>query len=138
MTIEALYKRIIASDELKSAFVEAVKAQKLGDFLKSQGCEATGAEAIDFLKSLRKGEGELADDELSAVARRLQLNRGDIFYDRRILHRICNHERGRSGIREQGRLGRQAALRHMSPGQSRSRHDLRIAANTGDHRKCAI
>ena len=52
MTIEALYKRIIASDELKSAFVEAVKAQTLGD----------------FLKSLRKGEGELADDELSAVA----------------------------------------------------------------------
>ena len=52
MTIEALYKKIIASDELKSAFVEAVKAQKLGD----------------FLKSLRKGEGELADDELNSVA----------------------------------------------------------------------
>lgn len=68
MTIEALYKRIIASDELKSAFVEAVKAQKLGDFLKAQGCEATEAEVVDFLKSLRKGEGELADDELSAVA----------------------------------------------------------------------
>lgn len=67
MTIEALYKRIIASDELKSAFVEAVKAQKLGDFLKAQGCEATEAEVVDFLKSLRKGEGELAD-ELSAVA----------------------------------------------------------------------
>ena len=68
MTIEALYKRIIASDELKSAFVEAVKAQKLGDFLKAQGCDATEAEVIDFIKSLQKGEGELADDELSAVA----------------------------------------------------------------------
>ena len=68
MTIEALYKRIIASDELKSAFVEAVKAQKLGDFLKAQGCEATEAEVVDFLKCMRKGEGELADDELSAVA----------------------------------------------------------------------
>ena len=67
MTIEALYKEIIASDELKSAFVEAVKAQKLGDFLKAQGCEAAEAEVVDFLKSLRKGEGELAD-ELSAVA----------------------------------------------------------------------
>lgn len=67
MTIEALYKRIIASDELKSAFVEAVKAQKLGDFLKAQGCDAAEAEVVDFLKSLRKGEGELAD-ELSAVA----------------------------------------------------------------------
>lgn len=67
MTIEALYKRIIASDELKSAFVEAVKAQKLGDFLKAQGCEAAEAEVVDFLKSLRKGEGEVAD-ELSAVA----------------------------------------------------------------------
>ena len=68
MTIEALYKRIIASDELKSAFVEAVKAQKLGDFLKAQGCEATEAEVVNFLKSLRKGEGELADDELNSVA----------------------------------------------------------------------
>ena len=68
MTIEALYKEIIASDELKSAFVEAVKAQKLGDFLKAQGCDATEAEVVDFLKSLRKGEGELADDELSSVA----------------------------------------------------------------------
>ncbi len=68
MTIEALYKRIIASDELKSAFAEAVKAQKLDEFLKSQGCEATGAEIMDFLKSLRKGEGELADDELNSVA----------------------------------------------------------------------
>ena len=68
MTIEALYKRIIASDELKSAFAEAVKAQKLDEFLKSQGCEATGAEIMDFLKALQKAEGELADDELSAVA----------------------------------------------------------------------
>ena len=68
MTIEALYKKIIASDELKSAFVEAAKAQKLGDFLKAQGCEATEAEVVDFLKSLRKGEGELADDELNSVA----------------------------------------------------------------------
>lgn len=67
MTIEALYKRIIASDELKSAFVEAVKAQKLDEFLKSQGCDAAGAEIMDFLKSLQKAEGELAD-ELSAVA----------------------------------------------------------------------
>lgn len=68
MTIEALYKRIIASDELKSAFIEAVKAQKLDEFLKSQGCDAAGAEIMDFLKSLQKAEGELADDELNAVA----------------------------------------------------------------------
>ncbi len=68
MTIEALYKEILASDELKSAFVEAVKAQKLGDFLKAQGCDAAEAEVVDFLKSLRKGEGELADDELNSVA----------------------------------------------------------------------
>lgn len=68
MTIEALYKRIIASDELKSAFAEAVKAQKLDEFLKSQGCDAAGAEIMDFLKSLQKAEGELADDELNSVA----------------------------------------------------------------------
>ena len=68
MTIEALYKEILASDELKSAFVEAVKAQKLGDFLKAHGCDAAEAEVVDFLKSLRSAEGELADDELSSVA----------------------------------------------------------------------
>ena len=68
MTIEALYKEILASDELKSAFVEAVKAQKLGDFLKAQGCDATEAEVVDFIKSLRSAEGELADDELNSVA----------------------------------------------------------------------
>ena len=68
MTIEALYKEIIASDELKSAFVEAVKAQKLDEFLKSQGCDAAGAEIMDFLKALQKAEGELADDELNSVA----------------------------------------------------------------------
>lgn len=68
MTIEALYKEIIASDELKSAFVEAVKAQKLGGFLKAQGCEAAEAEVVDFIKSLRSAEGELADDELNSVA----------------------------------------------------------------------
>lgn len=68
MTIEALYKKIIASDELKAAFAEAVKAQKLDEFLKSQGCDAAGAEIMDFLKSLQKGEGELADDELNSVA----------------------------------------------------------------------
>ena len=68
MTIEALSKRIIASDELKSAFAEAVKAQKLDEFLKSQGCDAAGAEIMDFLKSLQKAEGELADDELNSVA----------------------------------------------------------------------
>ena len=66
MTIEALYKEIIASDELKSAFVEAAKAQKLGDFLKAQGCDAAEAEVVDFIKSLRKGE--LAEDELNSVA----------------------------------------------------------------------
>lgn len=68
MTIEALYKKIIASDELKAAFAEAVKAQKLDEFLKSQGCDAAGAEIMDFLKSLQKAEGELADDELNSVA----------------------------------------------------------------------
>lgn len=68
MTIEALYKKIIASDELKAAFAEAVKAQKLDEFPKSQGCEATGAEIMDFLKALQKAEGELADDELNSVA----------------------------------------------------------------------
>ena len=67
MTIEALYSRVIGSEELKAAFVAAVKEKKIAEFLKAQGCEATEAEVTEFLMSL-DAEGEIADEELDAVA----------------------------------------------------------------------
>lgn len=68
MTIEKLYATIMGSDELKAAFVAAAKEGKLAEFLKSQGCEATEAEVLEFIKSKQNAEGEIADDELDSVA----------------------------------------------------------------------
>ena len=42
--MQELYNEITASDEQKKAFVEAMKANKLEDFLKEHGCEATAEE----------------------------------------------------------------------------------------------
>ena len=68
MTIEKLYATIISSDELKAAFAAAAKEGKLIEFLKAQGCEATEAEVMEFIKSKQNAEGEIADDELDSVA----------------------------------------------------------------------
>ncbi|MBQ7656869.1 MAG: hypothetical protein IJS41_10235 [Clostridia bacterium] len=64
-TLQELYKEIIASEELKTAFVEAAKAGKTVEFLKAQGCEATTEELAVFLKSQT---GKLSDEELDNVA----------------------------------------------------------------------
>lgn len=61
MTIEALCSKVIGSEELKTAFVAAVKENKVAEFLKEQGCEATEAEVVEFLKSKQNAEGEVYD-----------------------------------------------------------------------------
>ena len=68
MTIEALYSKVIGSEELKAVFVAAVKEKKIAEFLKAQGCEATEAEIVEFLKSKQNAEGEVSDAELDAVS----------------------------------------------------------------------
>lgn len=68
MTIEKLYATIMGSDELKASLVAAAKEGRLAEFLKSQGCEATEAEVLEFIKSKQNAEGEIADDELDSVA----------------------------------------------------------------------
>lgn len=68
MTIEALCSKVIGSEELKTAFVAAVKENKVAEFLKEQGCEATEAEVVEFLKSKQNAEGEVSDAELDAVS----------------------------------------------------------------------
>ncbi|MDO4405106.1 MAG: hypothetical protein Q4C09_08730 [Atopobiaceae bacterium] len=46
-TAQELYSEIIASDELKKAFVEAMKADELGDFLKAHDCVSQGDRSFD-------------------------------------------------------------------------------------------
>ena len=69
-TVQELYSEIVASDELKKAFVEAMKANKLEDFLKAHGCEATEEEIKEYIetKAAEDAPIELSDDELRAVA----------------------------------------------------------------------
>ena len=69
-TTQELYSEVIASDELKKAFVEAMKAGKLEDFLKERGCEATEEEVKEFVETKAASDApiELSDDELKHVA----------------------------------------------------------------------
>ena len=69
-TMQELYSEIVASDELKKAIVEAMKADKLEDFLKAHGCEATAEEVQEFMDAKASGDVpiELSDDELKYVA----------------------------------------------------------------------
>ncbi len=69
-TVQELSSEIIASDELKKAFVEAMKANKLEGFLKAHGCEATAEEVQEFVeaKAAEDTPIELSDNELKAVA----------------------------------------------------------------------
>lgn len=69
-TMRELYDEVIASDELKKAFAEAMKANKLGDFLKEHDCEATEEEVKEFIEAKAAADApiELSEDELRDVA----------------------------------------------------------------------
>ena len=64
-TLETLYQEVLASEELKRAFSEAVNENRVEAFLKENGCES-GAEALEAF--LMEKQGELADEELDNVA----------------------------------------------------------------------
>ena len=68
-TVQELYSETVTSDELKKAFVEAMKAGKLGDFLKAHGCEATEEEIQEFIETKAAEETpiELSEDEVKHV-----------------------------------------------------------------------
>lgn len=67
-TLQELYDEIIKSDELKKAYAEAVKGDKLADFIKAQGCDATIDEVKDFLKEKMGADAPLSLDDLKTVA----------------------------------------------------------------------
>lgn len=69
-TVQELYREIITSDELKKAFVKAMKASKLEGFLRAHDCEATEEEVREFLETMAAEDTpiELSDDQLRGVA----------------------------------------------------------------------
>ena len=70
-TLEEIYRQAIADDGTKAALAEAAKtAEGLQAFLSERGCDASPEEVAAFLKgkATSGAEGELADEELDAVA----------------------------------------------------------------------
>ena len=69
-TLQALYEEVKASDDLKKALAEAVKAGKVTEFLKANGCDATVDELKEFVaeKVAKDRPVELSDEELEKVA----------------------------------------------------------------------
>ena len=69
-TLQELYKEILQSDELKKAFVEAVKTDSVKDFLEAQGCDSTLEEANEFLKAKAEEDNplELSKENLDLIA----------------------------------------------------------------------
>lgn len=56
------------SEELKTKFVEAVKADKVNEFFVEQGVDATVDDFIAFAKKKAAESGKLSDEQLDAVA----------------------------------------------------------------------
>ena len=65
-TLENLYQEIQANEQLKEAFVTALKENTVEDFLKANDCEGTVEDVMKFMNSKR--EGELCDDDMEKVA----------------------------------------------------------------------
>ena len=61
ITIEELYKAILADNDLKVQCAEAIKANKLDEFLKAQGCKATPEEVKEFLESQKDASVDVLD-----------------------------------------------------------------------------
>ena len=67
-TIQELYNEIMANKELKEQFIEAAKAGKQEEFLKTHGCEATLEEVKAFLEAKQQEDAPLSVDELENAA----------------------------------------------------------------------
>ncbi len=68
MTLQEMYDKVMASDELKKSFAEAAQDKgKLEAWLKANGSNATVTEVGEFLKA-KQASGEVSDEELENVA----------------------------------------------------------------------
>lgn len=74
--LEELYGEILKSEELNKAFAEALRGNKVEDFLKANGCEAGMEELAAFLgeRGREAKAVELADEELDNVAGGIDLS----------------------------------------------------------------
>ncbi len=69
-TLQEMYEEIKKSDDLKKALAEAVKAEKVTDFLKAHDCDATYDELKEFVaeKTAQDKPIKLSDEELDNAA----------------------------------------------------------------------
>ncbi len=68
MTLQELYNKVMASEELKRSFAEAAGDKgKLEAWLKANGSDATTEQLGEFLKA-KQTSGEVSDDDLENVA----------------------------------------------------------------------
>ena len=68
MTIEELYGKVLADDELKTSLAEAVKAGKVAEWASAQGVKATEEELLAYAKAAAAEGNELKDEDLEKVA----------------------------------------------------------------------
>ena len=66
--LNELFKKIIASDELKAELEQAAKENKVLEFMKAHGVETTPEEIQAYLKEQYAKTTELSEDELANVA----------------------------------------------------------------------
>ena len=67
-SLNDIYTEVMTDEDLRKEFLEASEAEKISEFLKAHGCEATIDEFDEFMKSAGGKSGELDDDELDNVA----------------------------------------------------------------------
>ena len=67
-TLEEVLKEINENEELQNGFKEAADNDKVVDFLKEQGCEATLEEIVEYVMENDKASAELTEEELVEVA----------------------------------------------------------------------
>ena len=67
-TLQELYTEITASDDMKKAFTEAAKNNKVAEFAKEHGVETTLDEIRIFLEEKSRTDRELSKDELENAA----------------------------------------------------------------------
>ena len=66
--LQELYADIVANDELKKAFAEAARNNRVVEFARENGADVTLDEIRSFLEEKGKTDTELSKDELENVA----------------------------------------------------------------------
>lgn len=67
-TIKDLFDELNSNDDLKKALAEAIKSEKVADFLKDNGCDATVEEVEAYLQGLIKDNADISPEDLKKVA----------------------------------------------------------------------